>query len=49
MRDGKWEGLVYQTRIARGEIGHIEVIAHIEPYDKTTIPSGRLNGSSEAS
>jgi len=26
---------VFRTRMARGEIGHIEVIAHVEPYGVT--------------
>ena len=28
---------VYQDRMRRGEIGHIEVIAHVEPYGVTRI------------
>jgi hypothetical protein len=28
---------VFQTRMARGEVGHIEVISHVEPYGKELI------------
>lgn len=30
---------VFKTRMSRGEISHIEVIAHVEPFDITTIYS----------